>query len=135
MAEHVEQYCNRISRELRAEIHRISPQSLERFALDSRVWPIEAWLATRDPDGNRRLELIRVRPDPVCPDPQGAPLTRSWTHHLEPTRGDHGRMHQTIRECPLEIIGKCSFLTDIEKMLATYWEMDHDKPQGFLTSQ
>ena len=77
------------------------------------MWPIEAWLATRDPEGNRRLGLIR----------------------LEPTRGDHGRMHQTIRECPLEIIGTCSFLTDIEKMLATYWEMGHDKPQGFLTSQ
>lgn len=44
-------------------------------------------------------------------------------------------MYQTIRECPLEIIGPCSFLTDIEKMLASFWEIDHDKPQGFLTRQ
>ena len=73
MAEHVTQYCDRISRELRAEIHRISPQSLERFALDPRVWPIEAWLATRDPEGNRRLAHPRSGPTPSVRTPRATP--------------------------------------------------------------
>ena len=147
--EHIARYCARIGRELGARDLRISPQSLERFTQDPRVWPIEAWITIprTTPEGNppahqdaknredRRLGLLRVRPNPIQPGPGPDPLWRCWTHHLEPTPGDHGRTHRTIRECPLEIIGSCSFPTDIEKMLAYYWETDHDKPQGFLSRE
>ena len=110
--------------------HQISPQSLERFLRDDRIWPVELWMKVRDPEGHERLTLVQLHPDPCGPEPGRNALEREWTQRSRDP--EHSGYIRTIRECPERIIAGCRLERPMERLHATWWETDNGMPPGYL---
>ena len=107
--------------------HQISPQSLEQFMRDDRVWPVELWMRFRNPEGHEQLALVRLHPDPCGPEPGRNILEREWMQRTV----DHEHI-QTIRECPERIIAGCRLERPMGRRHVTWWETDNGMPSGYL---
>ena len=132
MKRNIVEHAENAAQDLEALEYRITVESTQRFLDDDRVWPVEVWMALRDGCGKVRLRLLQLRPDPTEPAPGEHPLVRRWSDRVVTNMN---RAHRTVRECPEEIISRCAIETDTEKMLAVFWEIDHGRPQGYLTSR
>ena len=113
--------------------HQISPQSLERFLRNDRVWPVELWMKVRDPEGHERLTPVQFHPDPCGPEPGRNILEREWMQRtIDPKQCRH---IQTIRECPERIIARCLMEKPMGRLHAMWWENDNRMPPGYLNGR
>ena len=125
----VETRATTLAEEFKALGHQLSPQSLERFQRDDRAWPVELWMKVRDENGNHRLEMVHLYPDPCDPGPGRRPLERVWRERNGGIR--HGYV-RTVKECPERVIAGCLMTTEIERSIAAWWEMDNGAEPGYL---
>ena len=125
----VETRATALAEEFKALDHQLSPQSVERFQRNDRVWPVELWMKVRDEKGNHRLEMIQLYADPCDPGPGSGPLEREWRERDGGIR--HGYI-RTVKECPERIIAGCLMTTEIERSIAAWWEMDNGAERGYL---
>ena len=109
----------------------ISPESLKRFRDNDQAWPVELWMKVRDPEGNNRLEMVQIHPDPCNPTPGRGPMEREWMQRSADLRNGY---NPTIRECPEQIIANCLMKTEIERMHKIWWENDNRMEPGYLKS-
>ena len=120
-----------VAEDMGALDHHLSPQSLERFLQDDRVWPVEVWMKLRGPEGEERLALAQLHPDPCSPGPGKGPLEREWM--LRVVNMDRRYVH-TIRECPERIIAGCPMEGANGPLHEWSWERDNGMPAGYLKS-
>ena len=123
---HIDEFVQRFAAETHPLQYHISPESVEHFQKDDRVWPVSIWIKAPGENGTGLLQHWQAYPDPCDPQPgdDSEPLVRNWRiRRMMDCENGTG----TVRECPEEIIASCDLSGEPEHILGIMWQIDHDR--------
>ena len=123
--QHITEFTEELVRQVKPADYHLSPESLERLALDNRIWPAVLWLRT--PESPGRPSLLRqwqIYPDPCNPGDHPDPLVRNW--RVRRMTGTDNLLH-TVKECPEQLVAGCDASEPENCLILIYWEIDNKR--------